>query len=200
MAQLTEKRTVPLQRNRRFAAPMRMPPVQSPRPRNIISAKAVGSFVPALTRKVFEKHGFAAVSLVTEWSRIVGPDLAAYTFPERLKWPQGRHVEPSTEGETQPRPAATLILRVDPARALDAEYKARLIMDRTNTYFGYRAVGEVRIVQAAPDMAAPAARAQQTQLTPRTAGRAIVPVSGVEDQGLATALGRLKASMDMRPR
>lgn len=200
MVQLTEKRIASLQRPRRFAASIRTPPAAPLRPRNVISAKAVGSFVPALTRNVFEKHGFAAVSMVTEWPRIVGPELASYTFPERLKWPQGRQVETAADGEPQSRPAAALILRVDPARALDAEYKARLIMDRTNTYFGYRAVGEVRIVQAAPGMTAPASRAQHHQLAPRKATPAAVPVSGVEDQGLANALGRLKAGVDMRSR
>ena len=46
------------------------------------------------------------------------------------------------------RPGATLILRVDPARALDVEYKARQIIERINAYFGYRAIAELRILQA----------------------------------------------------
>ena len=46
------------------------------------------------------------------------------------------------------RPGATLVLRVDGARALDVQYKARQIIERINAYFGYAAVAELRIVQA----------------------------------------------------
>jgi hypothetical protein len=39
-------------------------------------------------------------------------------------------------------------MRVDPARALDVEYRARQIIERINAYFGYRAVAELRLIQA----------------------------------------------------
>ena len=76
-----------------------------------------------------------------------GAELAAYTVPERLKWPRGTeaNVVESDEGE---RRGATLFLRVDPARALDVEYRARQIMDRINAYFGYRAIEIIRLIQA----------------------------------------------------
>lgn len=120
----------------RFAAP----PVA-----RFVPAKAVGSFVPTLTKKAFEKFGFSTATLITDWARIVGTELAAYTMPERLKWPRGSESAAADEDE---RRGATLILRVDPARALDVEYRARQIMDRINGYFGYRAVEVIRLVQA----------------------------------------------------
>ncbi len=97
----------------------------------------MGSFVPGLTKKAFEKHGFAAATLLTDWETIVGRELASYTVPERLKWPR---MTGSTEADPDgPRPGGTLHLRVDPARALDVEYRARQIAERINAYFGYRA-------------------------------------------------------------
>jgi hypothetical protein len=120
----------------RFAAP----PVA-----RFVPTKTVGSFVPALTKKAFEKFGFSTASLVTDWARIVGADLASYTVPERLKWPRCVEV---IEDEADAQRGATLTLRVDPARALDVEYRARQILDRINSYFGYRAIESVRLVQA----------------------------------------------------
>lgn len=197
MPQLTEKRmTRELRRDRllRWARPT---PSFAARPKAGISARAVGSYVPGLTRSAFEKHGFAAASLITEWAKIVGAEFASFTEPERLKWPQPRRSDAAGDEPGVARPAATLVLRVDPARALDAEYKARLIMDRVNTYFGYRAVAEVRIVQAAPSVLP---RSHQLPQTPREAGvrRAGVdqPLPGIEDPALAIALGRLKAGLD----
>ncbi|MGA7117204.1 MAG: DciA family protein, partial [Hyphomicrobium sp.] len=65
------------------------------------------------------------------------------------KWP--RNVDRS-EDEVDPahkgRPGATLVLRVDAARALDIQYNARQIIERINAYFGYRAIAELRILQA----------------------------------------------------
>src|SRR5262249_11782606 len=119
------------------------------RPGPLYGVKTVGSFLPGLTRKAFEKYGFSAASLVADWATIAGRDLAAYTAPERLKWP--RVVERSDEelAETgKGRPGATLVLRVDGGRSLDVQHRARQIIERINAYFGYAAVAELRIVQA----------------------------------------------------
>lgn len=103
--------------------------------------------MPQLTQKAFEKYGFSTATLLTEWSTIAGTDLAQWTLPERVKWPRG--VETYGEaGINTPRSGATLVLRVDPCRALDVEYKAAQIIDRINRYFGYRAIAELRLLQA----------------------------------------------------
>src|SRR5215470_3462857 len=111
--------------------------------------KAVGSFLPALTRKAFEKYGFSTATLVTDWVRIVGRELAAATAPERLKWPRGvapADVEGNAPG--QGRRGATLVLRVDGGLSLNVQHQARQIIEQINAYFGYAAVAELRIVQA----------------------------------------------------
>src|SRR5262249_28596490 len=122
--------------------------------------RAVGSFVPALTRKVFEKYGFSSLGLVTDWATIAGRELAAYTMPERLKWPrQPPRGEDAQEGG--PRPGATLVLRVEGARGLDVQFAARQIIERINAYFGFAAVAKLRLVQgpiAAPGEQAPQRR------------------------------------------
>jgi hypothetical protein len=122
-------------------------------------SKSVGAFVPGLTRKAFEKFGFSTASLIMDWPRIAGADLAQWTTPERVKWPQGYETAELAQ-ESGSRPGATLVLRVDPARALDVEYRSRQIVERINAYFGYRAIAELRILQAPlPAHATTAARA-----------------------------------------
>lgn len=114
-----------------------------------MAARAVGSFVPTLTRKAFEKFGFSAATLVTDWAQIVGADIAQSTVPVRLSWPRRADSDFADEGATRPqrRQEATLILRVDPAVALSIQYRTRQILERINSYFGYRAVAQVRIEQ-----------------------------------------------------
>ena len=108
--------------------------------------RAVGSFVPKITTKVFEKYGFHSAEIMTNWARVAGADIAAWTEPERIRWPRTPAVE--TEDNAGGRQGATLVLRVDPARALDIEYRAHEITERINRYFGYRAVETLKIVQA----------------------------------------------------
>ena len=163
------------------------------RPDGLFGVKAVGSFLPGLTRKAFEKHGFSAATLITDWPTVVGRELAAVTSPERLKWP--RPVEYAEDGTDAPagakgRPGATLVLRVDGSQALAVQYGARQIIERINAYFGYAAVAELRIVQA-PVGEAPAARRQAR----RTAEPLTHEVAGVADAGLRDALARLGAGV-----
>jgi hypothetical protein len=107
-------------------------------------AKLVGEFVPGLMRPAFEKFGFSASTLLTDWEAIAGREMAAFTAPERLKWPRQAGDPDSVE---QSR-GATLILRVAGARALEVEQTRGRLIERINAAFGYRAVSEIRIIQA----------------------------------------------------
>jgi hypothetical protein len=111
-------------------------------------AKAVGSFVPGLTRKSFEKYGFSTATLLTDWSIIAGQDIASFTLPERLKWPRNVEAFEEPTEDRRGRPGATLVLRVDGPRAIELQYQTAQIIERINAHFGYRAVSEVRFIQA----------------------------------------------------
>lgn len=172
-------------------------PISAARRPPYIAAKLAGSFVSGLTRKAFEKHGFSAASLLTDWSRIVGTTVAAYTHPERLKWPRGVETYAETEAGAEGRPGATLVLRVDPARALDVEYRGRQILERINAYFGYRAVEELRLIQAPLEKTAPAPLSGFAPAL-RPGPAAPSTVATVEDPDLRAALARLEAGVRAR--
>jgi len=104
--------------------------------------RMIGHFVPQLTRKAFERYGFATAEIAAEWPTIAGAKLASFTLPEKLKWPRGAR----RTGETGQRDPATLILRVEPAFALEVQYQTAQIIERLNRHFGYRAVSDIRIV------------------------------------------------------
>jgi hypothetical protein len=150
--------------------------------------------VPRLTKPAFEKFGFSAATLITDWATIVGPSIAAYASPERLKWPK---LPPKAAEAGEARPPATLVLAVDPGRALDVQYRARQIVDRINAYFGYRAVGDVRIVQGAlrpVDLGsiAPKGGATRRQAAPPA------EVDAVGDERLRSALARMAEGLAQR--
>lgn len=171
-----------------------------PRPSaNYISAKAVGSMVPSLTRKAFERFGFSTATLLTDWAQIVGADMARYTAPDRLKWPRastnGSDDEP-VEGPS--RQGATLVLRVDLGRGIDIQYKARQLIERINAHFGYRAVAEIRIIQAPVDGALPPAEVASPARALRKAidrGETAPMLAAIPDEGLRAALERMQAGL-----
>lgn len=177
------------------AARTRSPAAPPMRQQGFISARAVGSYVPKLTHKAFEKYGFAAAALITDWAVIVGRDVAAYAAPERLKWPRGAGVSEDTEEADAGRPGATLIVRVEPARALDVQYRAQQLLERINGHFGYRAVAELRILQAP----LPERRAPTASPLPRTSLPVAAPeLAGIPDERLRKALSSLKSGLMRR--
>ncbi|MBX9683507.1 MAG: DciA family protein [Hyphomicrobium sp.] len=154
--------------------------------------RAAGSFVPRLTAKVFERYGFHSAEIMTSWAAVAGAEIAAVSAPERLRWPRGAAAASSEPGETAGS-AATLILRVEPAHALDIDYRAGEIADRINRYFGYRAVAAIKILQA------PLARTQNQCIQPTASMRPLPPppssLDRICDDGLKLALTALWQSV-----
>ncbi len=147
--------------------------------------KVVGMLLPALTKKAFERYGFPAAAILTDWPAIVGADLAAYTAPERLRWPKGQ-AEEGDETAAGKNLAAVLVLRVDGARSLDIQYRKAQLIDRINAYFGFRAVADLRIIQAPVTAAVAKAGARVRPPVPKP-----LSIDGVADEALRAALGKL---------
>ena len=153
-------------------------------------ARAVGSFLPSLTTKALQKYGFSAASLIMDWPAIMGRDFARYAAPERIKWPRSAdRTEDEDAGASAGRSGAVLVLRVDGAKALDVQYRAQQIIERINSYFGYAAIAQLRVIQApmpvAPERREPRARAEPL----------VREVAGIADAELRDALARLGAEI-----
>ena len=170
----------------------------------VVGAKTVGSFVPKLTQKAFERFGFPAAAILTDWAGIVGPDLASYTRPEKLKWPRNNAPD-GEDGETEPAggqaAGATLVLRVDGPRAIEIQYRGPQLLERINAYFGFRAITELRILQA--PVTRPAARPARPAVHPRPPAATARPREAIglatrDDNPLAAALERLGSAVASR--
>lgn len=157
----------------------------------------VGAFVPKVAAAAFEAHGFPSASILTDWPAIAGADLAGFTAPERLVWP--RRVREHDEGDAEEQTAArgrhgrrsgaTLVLRVDGPRAIEVQHATAQLIERVNTYFGYGAVAQLRILQG------PVRRAARTRSKPppEREARPDPQLDSIEDEGLRSALARLGA-------
>jgi hypothetical protein len=135
--------------------------------------------LPKVTRRTLGRHGLAEGGLVTDWAAVVGQTIAERSLPLRLSF---------TGGE---RRDGTLHVRVSGALALELQHLEPQILERINGYFGYRAVGRLRIHQG-PVPSQPEARRPPASAPSAEAEAAIASqVSAVEDEALREALRSL---------
>ncbi len=153
-------------------------------------ARPIGAYAARALDPSARARGFATTALLSEWPAIVGAELAQFTMPDRVAWPRRR--EDGEEGSPQRGwrgEGAILVLRVEGPRAIEVQHRSDKILERVNTYFGYRAITEMRILQA------PVARAKPPSPTvPEPCDDGVLPASAAfEDEGLRRALSRLGA-------
>lgn len=98
--------------------------------------RAVSQFIGKTTRATLVRRGFAQADILSKWESIVGPTLARASSPERMSFNRQHNRE------------ATLKVRVAPGFAPEFTQFEPLIIERINSFFGYKAVGRLNLVQA----------------------------------------------------
>ena len=143
-------------------------------------AQHVGRLIDRVIAKPLRRNGFAHSEVLTRWSAIVGAELAAVSCPEKLSF------TPHNQG------TGVLSIRVASAAALEFQHRQSEIIERVNSYFGFRAVKRLRLVQAPlptfahQNVIAPVRTIAPKPSTPSSQTRA------VENDDLRAALDRLE--------
>jgi hypothetical protein len=156
--------------------------MNKPRP-----TRRLADLASELLADAFKKQGFASTELVTRWRDIVGPEIADHAEPIKLQWRRAMEGEP-------PEPA-TLVLRVEGPAALEIQHQSNIVVERINRFFGWHAVGKIALRQA--PLSRLAAR-PRPQADAAEAERVAATLTGIEDEALRTALGRLGAAVKKR--
>jgi len=132
----------------------------------------------------FAKQGFASTELVTRWAEIVGPEIADHSQPEKIQWSR------PVEGH-MPEPG-TLVLRVEGPTAVEIQHLSGVVLERVNRFFGWQAVGALRLRQAPLNRKA---KAPAPTLDPAATARIAAGLGGIADENLRDALARLGAAI-----
>jgi len=104
------------------------------------SLPPVGARVMQVAQAAFMKRGFAQGHVIAHWEEIMGAELAAFSMPEKIAFPRGSAKSADLSG-------GTLTIRVDGPAALEIRHLEPQIIDRINTYYGYAAIGRLKIIQ-----------------------------------------------------
>jgi hypothetical protein len=151
-------------------------------------AKALSALVPKIIGETLAARGMGEASLIADWPAIVGEAIAAYARPIELQWPA--HSPKRDPAEISP--AATLVLRIDGAFALEAQHNASVLMARVNAHLGWRCVGKV-VFRQGPLPARPKRRKRPAAPSPEAEARALEATGAIVDESLRAAVTRLGA-------
>ena len=136
--------------------------------------RAAGASLARVVAPIVARHGGGILArLKAEWTAIVGPDIAAATWPEALAR------------------GGTLKLRVAPGRALEIQHRTPLVVERINLFFGRDAVARLALVQGPLPLPSPTRSAEARPLRAGEAAALDAQLATVASPELRDALARL---------
>ncbi len=147
--------------------------------------KQLSQLVGRCLADAFKRQGFASSELVIHWEEIVGAEIAAHAEPIRMQWTRAADPDES--------PPATLVLRVEGPAAIEIQHQSAVIVERVNRYFGWQALAGIALRQA--PLARRRAKRPRPVIDQKLAGAISSRMTGIADDGLRAALGRLGAAI-----
>ncbi len=154
------------------------------RPRPL--ARPLAEFLDACLSPSLAAQGFATSDIIMAWPDIVGERLAAFTQPLKIEWKRkAPHADPAARPE-----AATLVVRVEGAFALELQHLAPTVIERVNTYYGWRCIGKL-VLKQGPVRRIAKKRPQAPSLSPEDRHKVSAALEPIEEEPLRAALDRL---------
>ena len=147
--------------------------------------QALAASLPRIAGKALGKRGLAEGGLVTDWTAIVGDQIADSTLPIKLAF-AGRE-----------RRDGTLHLRVAGAIALELQHLEPQLIERINAYLGYGAVARLRLERGPlpKPVRRRLAEPKPAPLAPAETAAIDLSVAGIADEGLRQSLARLGSTL-----
>lgn len=96
---------------------------------------------------VIARRAGISTALLSSWDEIVGADFADCTRPEKIAWPRRDYAGQDASGPGSGSRAGVLTIACEGARALFLNHAQGELIARINGFFGYPAIGQIRIVQ-----------------------------------------------------
>ena len=94
--------------------------------------RSFGNTLPRSVKIILKKNGYNYSEIISKWNSLVGKDISNSCFPKSIKI--------SRENKN-----GTLILYVERGNEIIAEYSKKEIIDKINSYFGYKLIDQIRL-------------------------------------------------------
>ena len=94
--------------------------------------RSFGNTLPRSVKSILKKNGYNYSEIISKWDSLVGKDISNSCFPKSIKM--------SRENKN-----GTLILYVERGDEIIAEYSKKEIINKINSYFGYKLIDQIRL-------------------------------------------------------
>ena len=91
-----------------------------------------GNTLPRGVKGILKKSGYNYSEIISKWNMLVGKDVSSCSYPKSIKM---------TKGDTN----GLLVLAVKRGNEITVEYSKKEIINKINSYFGYRLINEIRL-------------------------------------------------------
>ena len=91
-----------------------------------------GNTLPRGVRGILKKNGYNYSEIINKWNFLVGEDISNCCYPKSIKMSQANK-------------NGTLTLSVERGNEINVEYSKNDIMNKINSYFGYKLISKIRL-------------------------------------------------------
>ena len=91
-----------------------------------------GNTLPRGIKGILKKSGYNYSEIISKWNMLVGKDISSCSYPKSIRM---------TKGDTN----GLLVLAVKRGNEITVEYSKKEIINKINSYFGYRLINEIRL-------------------------------------------------------
>ena len=91
-----------------------------------------GNTLPRGLKGILKKNGYNYSEIISKWNILVGKDISDCAYPKSIKMKKG-----DSNG--------TLVLAIKRGDEINIEYSKREIIDKINSYFGYKLINEIKL-------------------------------------------------------
>lgn len=145
----------------------------------------IAEIANGLIDPILAKRAGINTLLLGSWDEIAGEQFAGCSRPERIRWPRQDGPD-ETGGGFAP---GLLTIACEGARALFLMHQEAELISRVNSFFGFQAISQVRIVQKA--VSVPPRKPKARPLDAGEKSRLASMLAEVDDPRLRAALERL---------
>ena len=94
--------------------------------------RSFGNTLPRGLKKILKKNGYNYSEIISKWDMLVGSDISNYSYPKSIKMTKGND-------------NGILVLAVERGNEINLEYAKKDIINKINSYFGYKLISEIRL-------------------------------------------------------
>lgn len=94
--------------------------------------RSFGNTLPRGIKGILKKNGYNYSEIISKWNILIGKNISSSCYPKSIKMTRG-----DQDG--------TLILAVERGNEINIEYSKKEIINKINSYFGYKLINEIRL-------------------------------------------------------